>query len=369
MRISEVHVYRKDLPIVGGPYTMSTITLHAVDSTIVKLVSSDTGVVGWGEVAPAGPTYQPQHALGARAAICEIAPGLIGQSALAPLLLRRHIDSRLNGHSYAKAALDVALMDMLGKHYGVRVCELLGGAAAERLPGYYATGIGSPDAIAELSMEKIKEGYPRIQVKAGGRDVAIDIEVVRKVWERIGSKAQLVVDANRGMTASQTKRLCLACRDIPFVLEQPCNTMEEIAAIRSQIPHPVLLDENTESLNDVLRAISMGVCDGFGLKMSRLGGLNALATVRDICAARSMPHTCEDSWGGDIVAAAVCHIGATVEPRLLEAIWTAGSYIGENYDPDNGVNVDGGHFNVPTGPGLGISPDESQFGEPQSSFG
>ena len=367
MRISEIHIYQKDEPIIGGPYTMSRITLESVDITIVKLVS-DTGLVGWGEVAPAGPVYQPQHALGARAALSEMAPSLIGQSALTPLLLRRQMDALLNGHNYAKAVIDVAVMDMLGKHHNMRVCDLLGGAEVERVPAYYATGIGEPDEIARLSADKVAEGYPRIQVKAGGRDVNIDIAVVRKVWETIGTKAQLVVDTNRAMTASQALRLSLACRDIPLVFEQPCNTMEEVASIRNQVAHPIILDENTESLNDVLRAIAMGVCDGFGLKMTRLGGLNAMATVRDICAARSMPHTCEDCWGGDIVAAAVVHMAATVEPRLLEAVWTAGSYIEGNYDALNGINVDGGHFNVPSGPGLGILPDESLFGDPVASF-
>lgn len=367
MRISELHIYQKDLPVVGGPYTMSRITLDAVDTTIVKMVA-DSGLVGWGEVAPVGPVYQPQHAQGARAAIAELAPNLIGQSALAPLLLRRHMDGLLNGHNYAKAAIDIALMDMLGKHYGLRVCELLGGAESERLPAYYATGIGSPDDIARLAADKVAQGYRRIQIKAGGRDVAIDIAVVKKVWEAIGGKAQVVVDTNRGMTASEAMRLSLACRDIPFVFEQPCNTMEEVASIRAQIAHPIIIDENTESLNDVLRAIAMGVCDGFGLKLTRLGGINAMATVRDVCAARSMPHTCEDSWGGDIIAAAVLQLAATVEPRLLEAVWTAGSYIEENYDPEHGINVDGGYFDLPTGPGLGINPDESRIGSLQTSF-
>ena len=367
MRISEIHVYQKQLPIIGGPYTMSRITLHSIDSTIVKLVS-DTGLVGWGEVAPLGSVYQPQHALGARAAIYEMAPALIGQSALAPLLLRRQMDALLTGHNYAKAAIDIALMDMIGKHHGLRVCDLLGGAETERLPAYYATGIGEPDEIARMSVDKVDEGYRRIQIKAGGRDVAIDIAVVHKVWESVGNRAQLVVDTNRGMTASQAMRLSLACRDIPFSFEQPCNTIDEIAAIRGQIPHPIIIDESTESLNDLLRIISMGICDGFGLKMTRLGGLNAMATVRDICAARSIPHTCEDNWGGDIVAAAVLHIGATVEPRLLEAVWTSGIYIEENYDPVNGIKVDGGHFQLPTGPGLGIVPQASQFGDALASF-
>ncbi len=367
MRITEVHVYAKDLPIVGGPYTMSHSLLHAIDTTVVKMVS-DTGLVGWGEVAPIGPVYQPQHGLGARAAIAEMAPGLIGESALAPLLFRRRMDGLLNSHSYAKSALDIAYLDMLGKHHGVRVAELLGGVAQERLPGYYAIGLVSPDEAAAIAAEKVAMGYPRIQLKAGGRDVSIDIEAVRKTWERIGTSAQLIVDANRGMTASEALRLCLACADIPFTLEQPCNTMEEVASLRNKIPHPLALDENTEGLADVIRAIVMGACDSFGFKISRFGGPTGMTAVRDLCAARSMPHNVEDMWGGDIVSAAILHVAATVEPRLMEGVWTSGNYIEEHFDPENGIAVDAGHFTLPSGPGLGITPLEDRIGTLTASY-
>jgi len=367
MRISEIHIYQKDLPVVDGPYTMSTMTLHSMDTTIIKMVS-DTGLVGWGEVVPLGPLYQPQHARGARAAIDEMAPALIGQDCLAPLLLRRRMDELLNGHLYAKAGIEIAQMDLMARHYGVKVCDLLGGAAVERVPAYYATGIGTPDETARLAKDKADQGYRRIQMKAGGRDVSIDVAVVRKVWEAVGGRVQLVVDANRGMTASDAKRLSLSCSDIPFALEQPCRTMEEIVSIRSQVVHPIILDECLEGPNDVLRAISMNACDAFGLKITRMGGLNAMATIRDICSARSIPHTCEDSWGGDILAAAIVHVAATAEPRLLEAAWTAGNYIEENYDPENGIRVEGGYFKLPGGPGLGIFPDEDRIGELQLSY-
>ena len=150
MRVSEVHVYQKDLPIVGGPYTMSTMTLHNVDTTIVRLVT-DSGIVGWGEVAPIGPLYQPQHALGARAAIAEMAPNIIGQSCLTPLLFCRRMNGLLNGHLYAKAALEVAVMDALGKHFGVRVCDLLGGAVDPAQSPYAYGGVAGhllPVALA-----------------------------------------------------------------------------------------------------------------------------------------------------------------------------------------------------------------------------
>ncbi len=368
MKISEIHVYQKDLPVVDGPYTMSTMTLYSMDTTIIKMVT-DTGLVGWGEVVPLGPVYQPQHALGARAAIAHMAPSLIGEDCLKPLVLRRKMDELLAAHNYAKAGLEIALFDLLAKHYGVRVCDLLGGAQAERLPAYYATGIGSPDYIRQLVKDKIDFGYTGIQVKAGGRDVAIDIEVIHKVWDVVkGRGVTLTVDPNRGMTAAEAKMLSLACQDIPFTLEQPCKTLEELLSVRSQIIHPMKVDENLESVNDVLRAISLGVCDKFGLKITRLGGLFAMSTVRDICAARSIPQTCEDSWGGDILASAILHMGSTVQPHLLDAVWTAGNYIEEHYDPENGIRVDQGFFDLPSGPGLGVNPDESRIGQLEASY-
>ncbi len=367
MRIKELHIYQKDLVLTQGPYTFAGTSLDALDTTIVKIVS-ETGLVGWGETCPLGPTYQPQHATGARAAIGQIAPGLMGENALTPLTLKRTMDAGLNGHNYAKAAIDIAIMDLVGKHHGIRVCDLLGGATGDKVPSYAALAIGEPDDVARNAKEKAADGFPRLQIKVGTNPIAMDIETVRKVWEAVGSSVRIAVDANRGLTARDAMYLSHQCSDIPFVLEQPCNTIEEIAAIRGQLNHPVYLDENIEDLNVLLRVISLGVCDGFGLKLTRLGGLNVMRTVRDICAARSMPHTCDDSFGGDIIAAACVHLGATVEPRLMEGVWISGPYFEDHYDPQNGMKIEDGHIRVPAGPGLGVTPDESLFGTPIASF-
>ncbi len=367
MKITAIHIYAHALPVRNGPYTMANAQVWSLDTTLVKIVC-DNGLIGWGETCPVGPTYQPQHAAGARAALAEMAPGLIGADPLQPVLLRRRMDSLLNGHRYAKAAIDIAAYDLMGKHYGARVADLLGGAVTERVPSYYATGVGSPDDIARIAAEKAAEGYPRLQVKIGGRPVEIDIEVVRKVWERIGGKMRLAVDGNRGLTTRDALRLSRECPDIPFIMEQPCNTIEEIAAIRSQLHHAVYIDENGEDLATVLRVVGAGLCDGFGMKVTRIGGLHAMATFRDICEARAMPHTCDDAWGGDIIAAACTHIGATVSPRLMEGVWLAAPYIEGNYDPENGIQIHGGHIELPKGAGLGIIPDETLFGAPVASF-
>lgn len=368
MKIAEIHVFSVALPVKNGPYTMANAAVWSLDTTIVKLVCND-GTVGWGETCPVGPTYAPSHAAGARAALAGMAPGLIGADPLQPVALRRRMDGLLNGHRYAKAAIDIAAHDAMGRHYGARVADLLGGAVSDRVPSYYATGVGEPDEIARIAQEKAEEGYPRLQIKIGGRPVERDIETVRKVWERVGTRVRLAVDGNRGLPTRDALRLSHACRDIPLILEQPCNTIEEIAAIRPQLNHPVYIDESGEDLATVLRVVGAGLCDGFGMKVTRIGGLHPMATFRDICEARALPHTCDDAWGGDIIAAACTHVGATVAPRLLEGVWLAAPYIDGHFDPEGGIRIEGGHIRLPEGPGLGIRPDESRFGASVASFG
>ena len=105
------------------------------------MVTAD-GISGFGEVCPVGSTYQPQHASGARAALNEMAPHLIGANPLHIDQARRIMDGCLMGHDYAKAAIDMALWDILGKHYGARVCDLLGGVTRARVPSGSVHEIG-----------------------------------------------------------------------------------------------------------------------------------------------------------------------------------------------------------------------------------
>jgi L-alanine-DL-glutamate epimerase-like enolase superfamily enzyme len=367
MKIAEIHIYQHDLPVKNGPYTMANAQVYSLDTTLVRVVS-DTGLEGWGETCPVGPTYAESHAGGARAALEQLAPALIGTE-IAPIPARRAMDGALNGHNYAKAALDIAVYDVLGKATGLRVADLLGGAVTDRVASYYATGVGSPDEIARIAKEKADEGYPRLQVKVGGRPVEVDIEVIRKVWETIRGRMRLAVDGNRGWTTRDALRVSRECPEIPFIMEQPCDRIEDLEKIRPQVHHAIYMDESSVDLATVIKAVGRELVDGFGMKVTRIGGLLPMMTFRDICAARNLPHTCDDSWGGDIIAAACTHVGATVDPRQMEGVWLAAPYIEGNYDPVNGIEIEGGHIAVPQGPGLGINVDAEQFGAPVASFG
>ncbi|MEO9875210.1 MAG: mandelate racemase/muconate lactonizing enzyme family protein [Anderseniella sp.] len=367
MKIAQLHIYQYDLPVKNGPYTMSYGEISALDTTLVKL-TTDTGIVGWGETCPLGPIYAEAHAEGARAALSGIAPGLIGTEVL-PLSVHRRMDQLQNGHSYAKAAVDIAVHDALGKSLGLRIADLLGGAVSDRVPSYYAIGIETPDDAARIAAEKRAEGYPRLQLKVGAHPLELDVEVIHKVWEAIrGSGVRLAIDANRGWTTRDAIHISLACRDIPLVMEQPCSTNEEMRQVRSMLHHPLYMDESSHDVSTVINAAGSGFVDGFGLKLTRLGGLQPMTTVRDICAARNLPHTCDDAWGGDILAAACTHLGATVRPDLLEGVWLAAPYIDGHYSPEVCIETKDGHIDLPKGPGLGVIPDEAAFGPPVVEF-
>ncbi len=367
MKLTAINVYNVDLPVVGK-YKMSMTSVSSLQSTVVELIT-DLGIVGFGETCPVGPVYQPQHALGARAALEEMGPSLLGLDPRNIGQINRAMDSALNGSRYAKAAIDMAAWDICGKSYGRRICDLLGGATGDTIATYYSISVASPEEVAREARERQREGYDRLQIKIGGRDVEQDIETIHRVKEAIKPGMRLAADANRSLTSRDTLFLSQRCRDISIILEQPCNTMEEIAAVRNQLCHPVYMDELAEDVNSVLRAISTGLVDGFGMKLTRVGGISALRTVRDICEARSLPHTCDDSWGGDIIAAACVHVGATVAPSRFEGSWIAAPYIDGHYDEENPVRLEGGRIKVPTGPGLGVIPDLAKFGSPIASFG
>lgn len=362
MNIRKISVFAHELKVVNGPYVFSGGTLGALTTYLVK-VEADNGLIGWGETCPLGPTYQPAHALGAEAGLREMAPKLVGTAAL-PRPAMALMDQSLDGHNYVKAAIDIALYDLLGKTTGQSVSTLLGGAIRPRIPSYYAISLMDPDPTAEIVREKQREGYIALQIKIGSGDVVKDAEVLRAAWDARAPGVALAADANRAMTTAETIQLSQLIRDLPIALEQPVRTMEEVASLKGRLNHALYLDEATVDVATVLSAFGRDYCDGLGMKITRIGGLGNMATVRDMAEARRAMISVDDSWGGDIIAAACVHMGATVRPNLFRGTWLAVPYIDHHYDPSGGIEIRNGWIDVPEGPGLGVTPDETLFGAP-----
>lgn len=161
----------------------------------------------------------------------------------------------------------------------------------------------------------------------------------------------------------------VACRDIALTIEQPCRTFDEHCRIADKIHHPLFLDESTVDIPTIVRAVTDGVAQGFGMKLSRVGGLTPLRVVRDLCVELGVPLTIDDTWGGDITAAATAHMGATVPDAFYEGTWISEPYQKPAYGcltpPIRHV---GGHIPVPTGVGLGVEPDLATWADPVAIY-
>src|SRR5262249_20305551 len=156
----------------------------------------------------------------------------------------------------------------------------------------------------------------------------------------------------------QALRVAQAVADLDVYIEQPCLSYEECLTVRAHTNRPFVLDESIDSVGTLLRAHADRAMDVVNIKISKLGGLTPARHVRDLCVARGVSMTIEDSWGGDIVTAAIAHLAhSTPEPYRFSA--TDFNSYGTKRIADGAPLRESGAMAASDAPGLGIEPIES----------
>jgi cis-L-3-hydroxyproline dehydratase len=184
VKITRLRAYQVDLPLHEGAYKWSGgKSVSVFDSTVVQ-IETDTGLAGYGEVCPLGPSYLPAYGRGVRAGLAELGPHLLGEDPRQLERINRRMDALLKGHAYVKSAVDMACWDLLGQAAGLPVCLLLGGRYGPDFGLYRAISQESPNAMADRVAGYRAEGYRRFQLKVGG-DPDTDIERIRAVAARL----------------------------------------------------------------------------------------------------------------------------------------------------------------------------------------
>jgi L-alanine-DL-glutamate epimerase-like enolase superfamily enzyme len=361
MRIARIQAYQVDLPLVEGGYKWSGgKSVSVFDCTVVQ-IDTDAGITGFGEVCPLGPFYLPAYANGVRAGLRELGPHLLGEDPRDLARLNRRMDAALKGHAYVKSAIDMACWDILGKAAGLPVCTLLGGRYGDDFVLYRAISQESPAAMAERVAGYRAEGYRRFQLKVGG-DAAEDIARIRAVAAKLQPDDRLVADANTGWLMHDAMRVVRAVSDVDVYIEQPCLSYEECLSIRRHCTHPFVLDEVIDSVDMLLRGRADLAMDVVNLKISKLGGLTRTRQARDLCITLGVAMTLEDSWGGDIVTAAIAHLAHSTPPEFLFTATDFNSYVTVSIAEGAPKRVQG-RMAAPTAPGLGISPRKEVLGK------
>ena len=205
--------------------------------------------------------------------------------------------------------------------------------------------------------------------KLGMTQLHDDAQRVRAVLEATTDEDVVIADANGGwrlQDAVVAARLLEGLDRVYF--EQPCPTLEECVYVRRLTSLPMVLDEVIDGVPAFLRAWREDAMEAVNLKISKVGGLTRARQLRELAETLGISLTIEDTWGGDIVTAAVSHLAASVRPELLFTVSFMNDWTNEHvagYQPRSSKGV--GH--VPDGPGLGIEVDVSILGDPIWSVG
>lgn len=362
MKIIGVDVHHYDLAYRHGTYVMSgsRAATHQV-GTLVR-IRTDAGIDGWGEVTTLAATYLPTFPDGIRAALRQLAAGLIGHDPTNIRAVNSAMDDLLLGQVYAKSAIDIACWDVSGKSAGLSVASLLGGALAPDFPLYEAVPLGPPSEMADFVTARRAVGVNRFQVKVGNDP----FEDARRVKACIaaGDEATVIdADSNGGWSIADAQIAMHAMRDDRVYIEQPCRTTTDCALAHKNSMLPLILDESILSASDVFEAKHVAGACGVNIKLGRVGGISGAARMRDLLQDLNMLIAIEDMWGGDVITAAVSHVAASTRPdRLLMTSffndWTDGHVAG--YHPRSVK----GRGSAPEAPGLGVDVDLAKVGAP-----
>ena len=354
MKLREIRVYQVDLPLVEGRYTWSDGRyVDVFDSTVVELITDD-GLHGYGEVCPLGPFYLPAYGAGARAGIGELSGHLLGEDPTNLARINGIMDTALLGHPYVKSAIDMACWDLLGKTTGRPVCDLMGGRQGDSVELYRAISQRPADEMAENVAQYRDEGYRRFQLKVGG-DATADIARIHATSGVLKDGETLVADANTGWLVGDAIRVVNGVADVDVYIEQPCLSYDHSLTVRRQTRLPFILDENIDGLNALLKGYGDLAMDAINLKISKVGGLSKARLIRDLCVSLNIPMTIEDSWGGDIITAAISHIAHSTPERYRFSSTDFNSYVTVS-NAAGAPEREDGRMSASDQPGLGIEP-------------
>lgn len=367
MKINHISVYQINLPL-EHPYWLSggRLKFEVLDATFVKL-ETDEGLIGWGEGTPWGHTYVPAHGPGIRAGIETMAPFIMGLDPRKVLDVERAMDLALPGHLYAKSPIDMACWDIAGKAAGMPIADLMGGGSRTPKPIASSVGAKTVEETREVIERYRARGYIAHSVKIGGnveRDIARirDVEAIRKTGEIV------LYDVNRGWTRQQALRVMSSCEDLNVMFEQPCETLDDIAAITHKHASPVSLDECLVTLQDAARAARDGLAEVFGIKLNRVGGLTKAARIRDVALAHGIDMFVMATGGSVLADTEALHLAATIPDENCHAVWACQDMLTVDIANGQGPRNNQGHLHLPEDAGLGVEPDEDALGKPVAVY-
>lgn len=319
-------------------------------STLILTDEAGRSGLGYAHAIPAIST----HAEGAKSALEFLRPLLMGRDVLDFAAILDEVERSLASNHSARAAVDMALHDLLARGLGVPIAVLLGGSVRRVIPQARIVPIKAPVDMAASAVLLLQEGYRQIKLKLSG-DSRLDIERVASVRSAVGTHVEITLDPNQSYSAKQMIATFkhMERHDITL-LEQPVPAADwaGLALLTRSLPVAIEADESAGTVQDVHRLVAERTVDVINLKLTKLGGFRRFRQAVQICEA-----------GG-----VVCRMGAAFGPALLQAMSAQAAStiqalpyaceLGEHQqlldDPFTALPIDQGVLALPAGPGCGV---------------
>jgi muconate cycloisomerase len=357
MKIKRIEPIAVSLPLTQ-PLKRAKGVLTTADNVLVRIEAG--GFVGWGEAGSA-PTMTGEFVESMVAAIRHLAPVLEGAT-LDIAEIAALMDANLYGNSGAKAAIEMAAHDALGKALGKPVCAMLGGKIRSRIPALRMIAAGTVEADVAEAVRCKRDGFVAYKIKVGASSVQHDIERTRAVCEALGSEVLISADANQNWSVDQALEYVNAVQATSLAfLEQPvvAEDIDGMAKIAAATRLAIGCDEGVHALADLRRHHAARAASGASLKAIKLGGVRPMHEAALLCAELGMKVNlaCKIAESG-IATAAVLHLAAAA-PSLEWGVSLTSQYLAEDVLA-RPLSFARGHAEVPDGPGLGVDVDETR---------
>ena len=360
MKIKRVEPIAVSFPM-KKPVFMAGVEIRQADNIMVR-IEADNAVVGWGEAASA-PTMTGETVESMMAAVAYLAAAVEGRPAEDIAGTVAAMATRMYANNAAKAAIEMALHDLVGRATGQPAYALLGGKQRSRMAilGVISTGELASD-LREAERKKA-DGYSAFKIKVGIDKPLVDAERTRRVCAILGTNALISSDANQGWSAEEATQYVRAVADAGLdFFEQPVHAddIDGMAAVTAAAGTIAIgADEGIHSLEDIRRHHARGAARGVSLKTIKLGGLRGVMEAGRLCDRLGLNVNVSAKTGeSSIACAAATHIAAAL-PQIAWGLTLSNEGLTDDATA-RPIRIEHGHVEVSDRPGLGIDVDEDR---------
>ena len=352
MKITSVETLLQDIPCRTLATSYRDPLTHKLH-TLVR-IRTDNGLAGLGEASPLT-HFTGETPESVQLAIEQFfASELIGRDPFDLESIHAWMNNAYPRNTTAKAALDMALFDLIGKALDTPVYRVLGGRTKTRIPLAKGLGIQSVDDTVREASEAVAKGYQTLKLKIG-RNPARDRDTLREVRNALGDAIHLRVDANQGYDPKSAVSLIrkLEPLDIQYV-EQPvkAHDLTGLAHVRQAVGVPIAADESLQGLSEALNLIRLDAVDVLVIKLIKVGGIFPARKITALAEAAEKRCVVVSPYEIGIGTAAGAHLSLSSTTCSMACEFLDPSFRPE--EPTEGLKMDGGWLDVPDNPGLGV---------------